>query len=303
VTARRPLVAVLLLVATVLAACGKDGDAPALSGDPAEAPATTTTTAAAEDDEPAAAATTIELTGAEYVYAAGVPTEPVPAGEVTVTFENIGREEHQASIVRFKDGKALPDLVAVGDDPRQLATVVDGYGGPNGAAPGATTSSTQVLDPGEYLFICFIPTPDGQPHATQGMLAPFTVTGEVGEVEEIENELVVLDEYTFGEPGADSYSSSTFGFVNDGEQIHEAVVYELASGATFDDAVAWFAEPADAEAPVTIVGGIGPLSPGLSSMVSLDLEPGDYVFACFIPDAADGAPHVVKGMVEPVTIE
>ena len=306
-TARR-LPFLVLLVAALLAACGKGDDSPAMSGDPVEEPASTSTTAttAEEEGEDEAEVTTIELTGAEYVYAAGVPTEPVPAGEVTVSFENTGVEEHQASVVRFKEGKALPDLIAVGEDPSKLATVIDAYGGPNAVAPGATVESTQVLVPGEYLFICFIPTPDGQPHATQGMLAPFTVEGDEPDDAPAADGAVALDEYSFGEDGDDTLEAGEITFVNDGDQPHEAAVYALAGGASFDDAKAFLADPASAAGgapPIMPAGGIGPLSPGISSTVALDVDPGDYVFVCFIPDVADGAPHLAKGMIELVSIE
>ena len=50
VTARRPLLAIVLLATALFAACGKDGDDPAMSGDPVEEE-TTTTTAAGADEE------------------------------------------------------------------------------------------------------------------------------------------------------------------------------------------------------------------------------------------------------------
>ncbi|HYD09576.1 MAG TPA: hypothetical protein VEA78_05685 [Acidimicrobiales bacterium] len=315
-TIRRVLLPVLLLLLSVLAACGKGGESPALSGEPIEEPSTTTTAAPdegeaegdddASDAADAADATLIEITGAEYAYFGGLPTEPVPAGEVTVSLENTGAEEHQASLVRFKDGKTVEDLIAIGEDPSQLPTIVDGYGGPNGVAPGATVASTQVLEAGEYLFICFIPAPDGQPHAVKGMLAPFTVEGEAPEEPAAsENEPVVMDEYTFGAEDGPTYDGGFFSFENEGEQLHEAAVYGLAEGATIEDAVAFFEDPASAVGPppITSAGGIGPITPGIRSEVELELAPGDYVFACFIPDVADGAPHLVKGMIEGFTIE
>ena len=34
----------------------------------------------------------------------------------------------------------------------------------------------------------------------------------------------------------------------------------------------------------------------------VDLEPGEYIALCFVPDANDGAPHLVHGMVLPFTV-
>ena len=44
------------------------------------------------------------------------------------------------------------------------------------------------------------------------------------------------------------------------------------------------------------------MSPGNKSRIKLsNLEPGDYGFFCFIPDAED-VPHVKLGMVYPFTV-
>lgn len=34
-----------------------------------------------------------------------------------------------------------------------------------------------------------------------------------------------------------------------------------------------------------------------------DIEAGEYVFVCFLPDANDGAPHFTKGMIQAVRVE
>jgi hypothetical protein len=49
------------------------------------------------------------------------------------------------------------------------------------------------------------------------------------------------------------------------------------------------------------VGGPGSIGPGRASTAVLDLEAGDYVVVCLVPDA-DGVPHLAKGMVLPVTV-
>jgi len=49
--------------------------------------------------------------------------------------------------------------------------------------------------------------------------------------------------------------------------------------------------------PFTGIGGVAPLSPGLTNYLLLDLTPGNYLTICFVPDAATGMPHFMMGML------
>ena len=47
---------------------------------------------------------------------------------------------------------------------------------------------------------------------------------------------------------------------------------------------------------------MGALGPGQRAWITIEPgEPGEYVLVCFVP-GRDGIPHVMKGMVTPVTI-
>ena len=37
--------------------------------------------------------------------------------------------------------------------------------------------------------------------------------------------------------------------------------------------------------------------------MTLDLEPGDYAFVCFVPDPASAKPHIALGMIGELTVE
>jgi hypothetical protein len=56
----------------------------------------------------------------------------------------------------------------------------------------------------------------------------------------------------------------------------------------------WFPE-------LTMVGGPGLVSPGLTSEAMLHLEPGDYVLECYVK-TAEGELHMMDGMVRPITV-
>lgn len=287
------LVVLALLASGTLVACGKSDVRPSQSG---EVITTTTTSATATTVPPQKAA----LTATEYAYAgSGLTFKP---GDVAVTLTNAGKEEHQATIVRFKDGKTLADLSAVAaKDPGKLDTIIDVFGGPNAVAPGGSVTATQTLGAGDYFFMCFIPAADGQPHAAKGMVAPFKVAGEAaGPATENAKTTVGLKEYAFGDKNLKITAGAT-SFANQGEQLHEAAIYKPAAGKTTADVIAYFKEKNPTGPPPVIPsGGIAPLEPGTSA--TTDLAAGQYVFICFLPDKADGAPHFTKGMLQAITV-
>jgi hypothetical protein len=51
-----------------------------------------------------------------------------------------------------------------------------------------------------------------------------------------------------------------------------------------------------------MIGGPGAYSRGLEGYWTVTLTPGNYVLLCFVPDPADGKPHLMKGMVREFTI-
>jgi hypothetical protein len=319
--------AVATLGALALGACGSDEPPPG-AAETGENPPTTaveaTTTSAPEESTTTTEAaapqpigeelSTFDVSATEYSYSGDLAAgAEVPAGLVQINLTNTGAEEHQATIVRFHDGVTFEQFAAEGgSDPTGQAALalVDGFGGPNAAGPGGGTSSAVTnLTPGDYLMICFIPAPDGQPHAAKGMLTPFTVTDATpADTELADDELsgeIGLDEFAFVLP--DEFSGQgTYAVTDEGEQTHEIAVYQLADGATADDVVAFFADPASASGPppITPTGGAAAQAPGSTTYVTLDLAPGDYVAMCFLPDvSSDGAPHFTKGMIQPFTVE
>ncbi len=44
------------------------------------------------------------------------------------------------------------------------------------------------------------------------------------------------------------------------------------------------------------------MEPGDTAQFTVALEPGDYVLACFVPDASDGKAHLAHGMARQVKI-
>ena len=118
----------------------------------------------------------VTITAADYVF--NVP-DTIPAGLTTFRLVNQGKELHHASLIRLKDGKTVADfqsglqaaMKTQGPPPPWISFV----GGPNAVTPGDTGLATQTLEPGNYVFVCWIPTADGTPHIMKGMMRAMVV--------------------------------------------------------------------------------------------------------------------------------
>jgi hypothetical protein len=84
-------------------------------------------------------------------------------------------------------------------------------------------------------------------------------------------------------------------------QPHEVFIAKLEPGKTAMDLVAWTAKP-EGPPPGVPMGGTVGLSQGHTNFVHVDLTPGEYALICFLPDAGDGRPHFMHGMIKQVTV-
>jgi plastocyanin len=114
---------------------------------------------------------TIRVEATEYKFG-GVP-ESLPAGQVTITMENVGQEPHVFSLVRIKGDQSVEELVEL---PQKQAQKVIEQIGDTFAQPGKEGKPLRVsLDAGRYGYACFVTTKDGTPHAALGMVGELTV--------------------------------------------------------------------------------------------------------------------------------
>ena len=93
--------------------------------------------------------------------------------------------------------------------------------------------------------------------------------------------------------------------LNKGQEMHQAALFQLASGKTADDVKA-AAEAGEAElfSPTLMipVGGPVAVAPAQQASTFVDLAEGTYVFLCNIPDA-QGVPHVKLGQMATLEVE
>lgn len=115
---------------------------------------------------------------------------------------------------------------------------------------------------------------------------------------------ITASEYKFDAPSEAPAGMTTFTLANSGKAIHHAQLIKLDSGKTMDDLMAGMKAARPGTPPpgwVIAAGGANAVAPGNSASLTLNLEPGNYVLACFIPDAK-GVPHFMHGMVKTLTV-
>lgn len=228
------------------------------------------------------------------------------SGLVKLTLVNDGTEPHHAQLLRLKDGVTFEQFeTALHEDAPAALTLITVDGGDAPVDPGATTSVVVKLAPGDYVLLCFVPSPDGVQHFDKGMITPITVVPSTvagTQTEPMAQGTVTLKDFTFLLPSDIQAGKQTWKVANEGAQPHEFNLMKLAEGKTLDDLHAWMAAP-NGPPPVHNVGGFNGMEPNQTAWMELDLTPGQYVAICHIGDPATGKAHADLGMILPFAVQ
>jgi hypothetical protein len=249
----------------------------------------------------------ISAQDSDYTAVTGVATdegidfpEEVPAGLVNLTFENNRSEgEFTAGIARINDGVTMEQFMeaAAAENPMEAVSMVSLYGG-TGVLPGESITYTVDLAGGNYLLLEF--GEEGPSDFTM-----FTVTENDMEpmaAPQADVNLALID-FGFGVPGFISAGEKTWHVENVGDQWHEIAMIPLPEGiSSVADARAAMEAPDQPDIQPILFWA--PMSPGTEAWITLDLEPGNYLLLCFLPDLnGDFSPHMAHGMMQVFTVE
>ena len=301
----------IILLGTLAACSGQ----PAATGAPSVAPASPSASpseatspsasAAASSSGSAGTATELPIEAAEYKFAGPAS---IQAGPTRIVLKNTGKEDHQAQVARLSEGSTFEDLTSAlqsGDIPGALGKL-QLAGGPTGVTPGATVATSANLEPGQYVFLCFVESADGVPHLAKGMISRLEVTGTAStEALPAGDSELALQDFAFVGATSLTPGQHTVTVTNKGPQPHEATVVKLNEGVTVDQLRQAFTstETPSGPPPITGAGGVAGIAPNSTVSMELDLRPGDYAYICFVPDAATGKPHAALGMIGELTVQ
>lgn len=250
----------------------------------------------------AAGARVLEVTARDFAFDL---KDTVAAGLTTIRLTNQGPEMHHVVLLKLEGGKTMSDLFAVmakHDGP--LPEWVTEVGGPNAPVPGGVSEVTLDLPAGRYAMVCVIPSADGKPHVMKGMAKELFVVAAKGRAVAAKPKVDVtmtLDDYSFELSKPLVAGKQVIRVVNAAKQAHEVFIAQLAPGKTPADLLAWI-EKQDGPPPAKPMGGTtGMMQHGWND-VHIELEAGNYALICFYPDAKDGKPHFVHGMIRQITV-
>ena len=260
--------------------------------------------AARNEGAPAAAAAeprVITVVARDFAFQA---PESVPAGMVTIQLQNRGQALHHMSLVRLDAGKTLQDVLtalqAKGPPPAWMREM----GGPNAPDPGSDSNATLFLAPGNYVLLCWVDMPGGVPHVMRGMAKALTVTPApvpAAAATPSGDITMRLDDYSFTLSKPITAGEHIIRVENAAAQSHEVELIKLAPGKNANDLMAWMRNM-QGPPPASAIGGIAGMPRGEVQSFTHDFTPGTYVLICFIPDARDGKPHFMHGMMQTITV-
>jgi hypothetical protein len=289
-----------IAVAAFVSACAGE------SAPPSQAPA-------------AAAPQVVSLATTEYAFEA---PDTIAPGWTTLRLANRGHEIHYGHIVQLEPGRTVQDLVDAyahairtsGPRPKWVKR----FGGPGGVAPGDSSSVTQLLEPGNYVWICPIEDSTGAPHFGKGEVKSFTVHAAGGAppsaaaAPQGDVEVRLLD-FSFAVDTPLTAGKHTIRVANAGVEPHDLVLMKLAPGRSAEDLAMWLnpeqarrdepaADPPASMADLgTLGGGIAAIAPGMEAFFDLELAAGEYVLLC-MATAPDGKSHIEHGMIRQVSV-
>lgn len=223
----------------------------------------------------------------------------VPAGVARIEFTNSARGMHSAQL-GYADGghtgrEALQQAGAWAEGGKPLPGWAHTAGGTGRTPSGETVTVTQDLPPGSY-FVLDVET-------EEEVAAFFEVTAPKGEAElpETPARIEAVD-YSFESTGLTAGRGQVL-VENTGDEPHFVEAAPLTEGSTIAD-VRRFIRTEKGRPPVDFERSFSTavIDGGLSQVVELDFERGDYALLCFVPDRAGGPPHALKGMISQATV-
>jgi uncharacterized cupredoxin-like copper-binding protein len=214
-------------------------------------------------------AETVRVEGTEYAY---VMPDTIEGGVVTMEFANTGKEPHEFAFSRLKQGETPDDFRAELEniDKKEPTGGVDVAGVPL-LSPGEELTITRRLQPGTYVFACFVPAPDGKTHFDHGMFRSFQIQGDSGaELPDADGTIVARDD-RYDVPELEA-GTRTIELRNAASGQREFNLVRLNPGKTIEEAQKWFEAGQKGPAPLVFLGAIQSIPPQSSVFLTVDLD-------------------------------
>jgi hypothetical protein len=203
-----------------------------------------------------------------------------------MNFVNEGDEPHEYALDRSDDQHSADELEAAIDDAVERGVEppkwVENVGTYGVQTAGVSSSVTREFEPGNYVFLCFLPGPGNKSHLELGMRRTFTVSGDNGADPPDSSGVVAATKDGFDVPPV-SAGEPTLEVRNEGEKPFDFAFVRFNPGKDVADVENWFRGRFKGEPPATLYGGAG-FPEDESVFFSTELESG-ATYDFFSPEA------------------
>jgi len=232
-------------------------------------------TACDDDDEPSAPEA-VTVDGQDYAF---VMPDKVDGGTVRMDFTNSGDELHEFGLGRLDEGVTEADIdkaIESGEEPKGIEDV----GGVPVLTPGTHVAITRDLEPGRYVFVCFIPDPNGRPHVALGMKKVFQVEGDADAEPPDVDGVIEAGEKAFKVPPIEA-GERTLELRNAASKPREFQLAGLRPGSSLQDGAKFFAPLEKGKGfkvpdnpPLELLGAMQTIPPGTSVYLTAEFKQG-----------------------------
>jgi hypothetical protein len=212
----------------------------------------------------------VRVVGTEYAFE--MPDQ-IDGGVVKMDFVNQGAEPHEFALARLDSGKTLDDVNNVlkrGQEPPSWAHDI---GGVPAMTPGEEISITRELRPGTYVFLCFIPGPNGKPHYELGMEKQFTASGDSGASLPEADGVITAENDRMDVPAVEA-GEQTLELRNAASKPREFNLLAFEPGKGPADARKWFQGGFEGKPPLRLLGAMQSIPPASSVFLTADFDAG-----------------------------
>ena len=254
----------------------------------------------------------IEVNDTEFT----IPAD-FPGGIVAVTVQNNSDTELDVSFARLREGTSMAEIQELAEDfMSNLIPILEKTGVMASFNPVPAGESREIIidfKTGEFLLDATEHTEEDPLPGAAHIYGSFTADEIVGTVEPQADVTVEMRDFTFIMPDEIKAGELLWQFNNQGEQWHMALMLKPTPGVSMEvmiEAMLQEGEPSGPP-PFEFVADVGvpPISEGERAWLSFELEPGEYLVICPIPDVAAMAAgeepmaHVEKGMHRVLTVK
>ncbi|HEX6050624.1 MAG TPA: hypothetical protein VFZ21_15195 [Gemmatimonadaceae bacterium] len=211
----------------------------------------------------------------------------VPAGLITFELALRGNTRRELVVHRVPAG-SVPDRIARQAAGRPASWFERwSFGGPGAPADSVGTSrATMELRPGRYVLVSYEVDASGRPRRDHHLWRELTVIAASALIAaRFDNPdlTVKVKDARIDVAGTVRRGRRAIQVENVGGRPHEVMIARLKPGRTVDDVRRWSRDRED-DAPVVYVGGLTPMSSGMTAQTRLVLQAGTHVILCPMRD-------------------